>query len=297
MRLAIALAALACLAAAPAGPDIHIEDVARFYAVYDAAAGHPTADQIQHGYLDVGSDGLRQFAAARSTTAVRIADAIASHPEIYAGARRCMAVLPRVRARLELSMRRLAELYPEAEFPPVTIAVGRGRPVGIAGPGMGVQIGLEALCATNYLNPDVEDRFVHVIAHEYVHVQQSPVLAKDEHPTVLELSLIEGAAEFVGELTSGEVAYSGFGASTRGHEKEIETAFVADEDRTDLSVWLNNGTAEKPGDLGYWVGYRIVKSYYQHAADKRQAIGEIIQMSDPKAFLARSGWRPGLELG
>ena len=40
------------------------------------------------------------------------------------------------------------------------------------------------------------------------------------------------------------------------------------------------------GDLGYWVGYRIVKSYYQHAADKRRAIRDILEMSDPKAFLA-----------
>jgi Predicted Zn-dependent protease (DUF2268) len=296
MRLLIALAALACIAAAPAGPDIHIEDVTRFYAVYGAANGHPTADQLQHDYLDPGSDGLHQFFAARNTTAARIADAIAKRPEIYSDARRCMAVLPRVRQRLEASMRKLGELYPEAVFPPVTIAVGRGRPVGISGPGMGVQIGLEALCATAYLNPDVEDRFVHVIAQEYVHAQQSPVLANNEHPTVLERSLLEGAAEFVGELTSGQVAYSVFGASTRGRELAIETAFAADEDKTDLSAWLDNGTATEPGDLGYWVGYRICKAYYEHTSDKRRAIREIIQMTDAKAFLAQSGWYPGIVL-
>jgi hypothetical protein len=296
MRLALILAALASVAAAPAGPDIHIEDVTRFYAVYDAAGGQPTAQQIQHDYVDPGSDGLHQFFAARNTTAARIADAIATRPQTYMDARRCMAVLPRVRQRLEVSMHKLGELYPEAVFPPVTIAVGRGRPVGISGPGMGVQIGLEALCATSYLNPDVEDRFVHVIAHEYVHAQQSPALANNEHPTVLERSLIEGAAEFVGERTSGEVAYSVFGASTKGRERAIETAFAADVDKTDLSAWLDNGTATAPGDLGYWVGYRICKAYYQHATDKRRAIRDIIQMTDAKAFLARSGWRPGMEL-
>jgi len=292
----IVLAALACVCAAPAGPEIHIEDVTRFYAVYDAANGHPTAEQIQRDYLDPGSDGLHQFAAARNTTAARIADAIAKRPDIYVGARRCMAVLPQVRRRLVVALHRLGDLYPEAVFPPVTIAVGRGRPVGISGPGMGVEIGLEALCATNYLNPNVEDRFVHVIAHEYVHAQQAPVLANDEHPTVLARSLIEGAAEFVGELTSGEVAYSNFGATTKGREKAIETAFAADEDKTDLSTWLDNGTAAEPGDLGYWVGYRIVKAYYEHAADKRQAVRDIVQMTDPKAFLARSGWYPGIAL-
>jgi uncharacterized protein YjaZ len=65
-------------------------------------------------------------------------------------------------------------------------------------------------------------------------------------------------------------------------QEEIEAAFVSDENKTDLSNRLFNGTLEKPGDLGYWVGYRIVKSYYQHAADKRRAFRDI----QPKAIVA-----------
>jgi hypothetical protein len=44
------------------------------------------------------------------------------------------------------------------------------------------------------------------------------------------------------------------------------------------------------------VGYRIVKAYYQHAADKRRAMRDILEMSDPQAFLAKSGWHPGIKL-
>jgi hypothetical protein len=279
-----------------AGPVIHIEDVALFYKVYDAADRHPTADQLQHDYIDPGSDGLHVFAKLRNISGTSIAENLAKHPETYSDAKRCMVVLPRVRRRLEAALRKLGRLYPEAKFPPVTIAVGRGKPVGVGSPATGVQIGLEALCATNYLNPNVEDRFVHVIAHEYAHVQQSQALNDDKNPTVLEASLVEGVAEFTAELISGEVGYSQLRAQTKGHEKEIETSFVADEDKTDLSKWLYNGTTEKPGDLGYWVGYRIAKSYYQHAYDKRQALREILEMTDPKAFLAGSGWYPGIKL-
>jgi uncharacterized protein YjaZ len=178
----------------------------------------------------------------------------------------------------------------------VTIAVGRGKPVAIGSPVSGVQVGLECLCATTWLNPNLEDRFVRVIAHEYAHVQQARALVDDEHPTVLEMSLIEGAAEFAAKLISGEVAYSQFSESTKGREKEIETEFVPDEDKTDISKWLYNSTLQKPGDLGYWVGYRIVKSYYQHAPDKHAAFREILEMSDPKAFLDKSGWYPGIQL-
>jgi hypothetical protein len=299
MAAAIAGATSPCGArhgVSPAVPaEIHIEDVALFYSVYDTAHGHPTADQLQHDYLDKGSQGLHDLTKVRNVTGERIAAMIAQHPEYYEGARRCEAVLPHVKARVGAALAKLGRLYPEARFPPVTIAVGRGKPVGVGSPVTGIQIGLEALCATNWMNADVEDRFVHVIAHEYIHVQQVRALVDDEHPTVLEMSLIEGAADFLGELTSGGLAYS-YDAATRGREGAIETAFAADEDKTDLSAWLYNSTHVKQGDLGYWVGYRIVKVYYEHASDKTRAIREIVQMDDPHAFLKKSGWYPGIAL-
>lgn len=277
-------------------PVIHIEDVARFYKVYEAAGGHPTAQELQRNYIDPGSDGLHELAKLRNVSGTTIAEELNRRPEIYSDAKRCRAVLPHVRQRLEVVFDKLGQLYPEAKFPPVTIAVGHGKPVGVGSPVTGVQIGLEALCAVKYFDPDVEDRFVHVIAHEYAHVQQVRALVDDPHPTVLQGSLIEGAAEFVAELISGAVAGPELRARAEGNEKEIETAFVADEDQTDLSKWLYNGTLDKQGDFGYWVGYRIVKSYYEHASDKRDALREILQMTDPKVFLTKSGWYPGIQL-
>ncbi len=286
------------MAAEPAtGPVIHTEDVTRFYQVYDNAHGHPTAEQLQHDYIDRGSDGLHEFAKIRRISGAAIAETLAKHPEIYSDARRCMAVLPNVRRRLDVALHTLGRLYPEARFPPVTIAIGRGKPVGTTSATTGVLIGLEALCASNdQSDPNPEDRFVHVIAHEYAHIQQLSVYTNDENPTVLEAALIEGGAEFTAELISGGVSYYQAGVWARGREKQIETAFVSDEDKTDLSKWFYNGkgTADWLGDLGYWVGYRITRSYYQHAANKRQALRDILEVSDPKRFLSKSGWHPGI---
>ena len=277
-------------------PVIHTEDVQRFYQLYDAAGGHPSAEQLQRDYIDPGSTGLHQLAQLRKVSGASIAASLASHPEIYTNAKRCLVVLPQVRQRVQSALRRLRQLYPEARFPPITIAIGRGKPVGVTSAHSGVLIGLEALCAAEWMNPNVEDRFVHVIAHEYTHVQQLGALDDDEHPTVLEASLEEGAAEFIAELISGGVGYSQQAEQVRGREKEIETAFTADEDSTDLSRWLYNSTLERPGDLGYWVGYRIVKSYYQRTADERFAVREIVEISAPRLFLANSGWYPGITL-
>lgn len=104
------------------------------------------------------------------------------------------------------------------------------------------------------------------------------------------------AADFIGELTAGGVSYAYLAAMTAGREKDIETAFVKDLDSRDVSKWLYNSTADTPRDLGYWVGYRIVKAYYQRSVDKRAAVRDILRMHDPQAFLAKSGWSPGMSL-
>jgi hypothetical protein len=124
MPLGYTTIALAATPAAPAGPRIQTEDVYRFYKLYDATGGHPTADQLQHDYLDPGTGGLHNLAKVRNVTGARIADNIAKHPEMYSDARQCIAALPRVRQRVEVALRKLGRLYPEAQFPPVTIVVG-----------------------------------------------------------------------------------------------------------------------------------------------------------------------------
>lgn len=295
--LAIALACAAPPAAA-ASAEIVTRDVDRFYTIYDAADGTPTAEQLQRDYLGHASPGLVRFAGMRRITGERIAAALHKDPGIYRDARRCADTLPAVRTRLSAALEELLRIHPRSRLPPVTIAIGRGKPIGTAD-AQGVMIGLEALCSVDFFEPDLEDRFVHVIAHEYVHVQQPAAQVENPDESVLRASLTEGGAEFIGELISGSISYSHLATWARGREKETGTAFLADKnEKAQGSDWLYNGkgTPERPGDLGYWVGYRIAKAYYQHATDKQAAIREIIEVQDADAFLEKSGWTPGIEL-
>src|SRR5258707_8742989 len=164
------------LAAPPGGPLILTKDVTRFYQIYDSSGAHPTANQLDHSYIDQGSDGLRQFAKLRNVSGATIVEAIKKRPEIYADARRCLTALPAVKRRLTAAFGKLAQLYPEANFAPVTVLVGRGKPIGITN-AAGVSIGLEALCAANFMEPDIEDRVVHTIAHDFVLEVSDPVAA------------------------------------------------------------------------------------------------------------------------
>jgi hypothetical protein len=274
-------------------------DVSRFYKLYESAHGHPTATQVQQQYLRPGSDGLHRLLVERpSVTARSIAVNLLKHPEQYKLAQSCTALLPDVKRRLTVAMARFKLLYPAARFPPITIVVSRGKPAAIAD-SAGVIASIESLCAVKWMDPNIKDRLVHVLAHEYTHVQQAiaqPAFYNDPKPTLLQAALIEGAAEFTAQLISGapgEVWSSQMRSHTAGREKAIEFQFVSQEGRTELSPWIDNSTLSTQGDLGYWVGYRIVKSYYDHAPNKRTAIQEIIQMNDARAFLRKSGWYPG----
>ena len=148
-------------AASPTGIEIITDDVTRFYEVHQAAGGRPSAGQLQRDYLDRATAGLRHLTQVRtSVTAERIAQAIATQPELYTNAMACMAALPRIRERLVVAFDKLLDLYPEAQKPPVTILVSRGKPLAIAGPGKGVQIALEAMCseiAAKVLGGNIDD--------------------------------------------------------------------------------------------------------------------------------------------
>ena len=280
---------------APSLADVRTSDVQLFYRIYDAAHGSPSGSVLQRNYIDAGSDGVRQFVPDRIKSGDHLAETVAKNPSVYDKARGCMRVLPAVRSRLAGAVRRLAEIDPKATFPPVTVLIGANNSGGTTGKS-GVLIGLEVACRSSWLQPDLTERLYHLIAHEYGHVEQLPEGGEDNSSdTVLKQSLVEGGAELVAELISGQVSNVHLQHWTRGRELQIDERFMAEKDSKDLSGWLYNGvgTPESPGDLGYWVGYRIAKAYYLRAPDKRVAIQTLLQLNDPKAILAESGWTPG----
>jgi hypothetical protein len=45
---------------------------------------------------------------------------------------------------------------------------------------------------------------------------------------------------------------------------------------------------DRPGDLGYYMGYKISKEYYRNAKDKQLAIETILNIKDFTAFFEQS---------
>ncbi|PZO52302.1 MAG: lytic murein transglycosylase [Alphaproteobacteria bacterium] len=285
-------AAHAQRAADPLDARIETAHVDAFFRIYDVASGRPDAAALQP-YIDNGSAGVRGFIPNRIVSAENLAARVAQRPQIYSDARTCAQNLGDVRARVRAAFLALEALYPEATYPQTYILIGANNSGGTAN-SEALMIGLEVMCRSG--SPDtsaLDIRLTHIIAHEMVHSLQSSFAGE----TVLSQSLNEGAAEFIAELMTGRISNNHLIEWTAGREAEIEQRFAADMDNRDLSTWLYNGvgTPEAPGDLGYWVGYRIVRDYYERAPDKRQAIGDILRGTDARAFLAASGWRPGVQ--
>ena len=266
-------------------------DVARFYAIYDAAGGHPDATRLQNEYIDSGSRGLHDFIPNRIISGTRLARVVAENPAIYADARKCSESLPTVRPTFENDMRKFLRIYPEATIPNLTVLIGANNSGGTA-TDAGVLIGLEVVCRANAPSPlPLDQRLRHLIAHEIAHASQR----NQKYKTVLDDAMREGVAELVAELISGEISNDHLKLWTQGKEAQIDREFSAQMLSTDADIkkqWLYSGigTPEKPGDLSYWIGYRIARAYYDRATDKHAALRRLLTEADNEAIVRESEW-------
>lgn len=266
----------------------------------------------------------------RQSGAEQLAAAVARRPRFYAGLRRGTLALDSLGDAVDEirgAYRRLAALYPDAVFPPVYFLVGRLTSGGTTGPS-GILLGAEMHGAdattprdelTAWQRGAVGDArgVPHLVAHELMHVEQQAARRQAavgadaragaaDRRTLLAQVLDEGCADFLADLvtdgagaarSAGAVTASD-GAGTRAyglaHERELWREFRPVMLRRDVPGWLYEGDAAKgrPADLGYFVGARICRAYYDRAADKRRAVRDILVMADPKAFAEASGYAP-----
>jgi uncharacterized protein YjaZ len=136
-----------------------------------------------------------------------------------------------------------------------------------------------------------------IVAHEHTHILQSRAagLTSKSSKTLLDQSLIEGSADFVAYLVTGANINGRLWSYAIPRESALWAEFKAAMHGTDISRWLYNqgsATADRPGDLGYFIGYRIAEAFYNKTADKAVALRAIIEVSNADLFLSQSGYAP-----
>lgn len=284
----------------PARAQFVASDIPHFWAALDATARRPElagrAEAYRELYFDPGSPGLTDYFYIKIRTLAQFVENVNRRAPYYASLREASQTIPSHFGAMRQAFQRLKELYPDAVFPDVYFLVGRENSAGtvsLRGLLLGVEHGpfaprAEAPSPRDWL-PNMEF-LPYIVAHEVVHVQQ-----KSGPHTLLRDALIEGGADFIGELISGRQTNPGAHEFGDAHEAEVWRRFAHDMHGTDDQDWIANAGSDRVGptwapDLGYYVGYQIAKAYYDHAADKRAAIRDLLALDDPDAILRASGY-------
>lgn len=282
-------------------------DIGNFWQAYDLAAKETDKAKrvaiFQTGYLDKGSPGLKDFLRLRIKSAENLVNTIDRMPKYYASIRPQSLQVQRMEKRMREAFRKFKSIYPEAVFPDVYFLIGVTSSGGTTGPS-GLLIGSEMYGKTekspmDELSPwlrvvlSTVDNVPAIVAHESCHYNQNYNSAPDQRH-LLGKALQEGSCDTIGELISGRTINEHLKVYGRTHDAEIWRDFEADMYKPDYSKWMYNAATikDKPGDLGYYVGYLITRAYYQKAKDKRQAVHDILNIQDGRAFFEASGVRP-----
>lgn len=271
---------------------IHTEDVARFWEIFDKDTSLD-AKILESEYLQKGSDGLRAFIPNRIESGKNLSKVVKQNREYYESIRESSLSINTKKDLMFAHFKKFLEIYPAAVFPDVYFVIGAKNSGGTVFKG-GLIIGAEMFGSpNNKIMPRVDiDLLDDVVVHELVHFQQN--YAADN--SLLAQSIREGSADFICELVTGTHSNKQIFAYGDAHELELWDEFKLRMDKSDWSDWLyRQKDSSRPRDLGYWMGYKITKAYYDKAIDKSKAITDILTIQDFKKFLTDSDYDGGAD--
>lgn len=267
----------------PSDPDsaqFLTSDINNFWIAFDDFKKDSSINNFGKKYLDIGSKGVKGFIPNRIQSAEHLYTTVKKKRTNYENVRQNSLRVVEKEKRCRSSFYGLKYWYPQAKFPPVYFVVGAYNSGGTVNED-GIFIGTEMQTDINAIPG--------IVAHELIHFQQKNW---KEEPTLLEQSIVEGSADFLGELISGENINHNMYAYGEKNEERLCKEFVKKMDGTTYLDWLYgvSGVDERPADLGYWIGYKITAQYFKNAADKKRAVSEILDIKDYKEFLKTSGF-------
>jgi hypothetical protein len=275
---------------------VYTSDIDRFWKAYDSVATTSDTtkqtDFIQRLYVDKATPGLNAFMKARDY-----------NPKFWKSIRSNTLNIKNQVPAITSSIENFRKLYPEMRPSKMYFTIGGLRSGGTTTDDM-VLVGAEIATAdkntdASELNDWLKNVFknqqpsnlVALNVHEYVHTQQKG----GDGQLLLAQVITEGAADFIAELVTRKKNNNAYMIYGREHEQELKEKFLIEMFSGATGNWLYNGANNPHPDLGYFVGYSICQAYYEHHADKKQAIKKIIELDYTNEqqvtdFLRQSGY-------
>ena len=282
---------------------VHVDDVERFWIAYDSIQTTTDSmkqiDFIQRLYINKGTIGLKEFMGETGANAEKFIKMIKQDKAKLDTIRPYTLSVLEQKPLIEEKLKKMKELYADFKGGDIYFTIGINNSGGKA-LGKNVFIGCERVTYER------KDWAVMLVLHEFVHTMH-----KNNNQQMLGHSIFEGMADFVAELAFGQDLavyepnrHTAFGLKNEKAIWEDFKSYIHFNRNSKFFGWIY-GKRELNGvemrDLGYFIGHRICKSYYDKATDKRQALKEIIDLDlntdeQAKAFLLASGYVPKEDL-
>ena len=291
----------------PAKAKFVTDDIHHFWKAYELAQKDTAnfVNIIKANYFDQSSIGMDDYMALKVSSIESFVQHIRSAPKFYSAIEKNTLKVDAYKKDFRRSFIKFKKIYPAATFPDVYFVIGSFTSGGTVSDA-GLLIGLNQAAQSDDTPVDElsfrqrtrlnEIKYMpSVIAHELIHFQQKG-MASDTN--TLKYVIVEGMADFMGELINGSTANPKLYAWAKGKEKAIWEKFTKDMYQNKYNNWIANSVQATPDNLpdqGYWLGYQICKAYYEKASDKKKAIDDMLHIQDYKLFLEQSGWEKKLE--
>lgn len=242
-------------------------------------------------YFEKASIGLKEFVNRHGLTAQMLKKAVAKSPDKYRKIETFIEDLDELKSKLVKVLKDFQNIVPNTMFAPTYLLVGANRGIAQAS-----QFG-QLVTITRLLKN--EERLLQVIIHELAHFQQAKTLGGPQYVALysqannmLGICLREGGAEFITDQVFGSITQSKSIDYYVENEVELKQKFLEDLKSQDNSFWLWDSVGQKdyPQLLGYVMGYKIWKNYYNKAGDSDQVIGEILNLTDPDKYIEKSDY-------
>ncbi|MGF6924647.1 tetratricopeptide (TPR) repeat protein [Chitinophaga sp. W2I13] len=276
-------------------------DVKNFWKAYELAKKDTAhaLDLYKKYYVEPASNGLEDYLGYKVKNLKNFVKSVNTKPQFYAAVRKNTFAVDQQKPRMIQSFVKFKQIYSKAQFPDIYFVIGAFNSGGTS-TDAGLLIGVDQSARTaevpvKELNLWQQNNFAdlealpHLIAHELIHFNQA---GRGGDTTLLAGALIEGMADFIGELISGHTANERLFVWAKGKEKQIWADFQKEMYLNRSRNWIANSdqeTPDKPADLGYWVGYQICKAYYDKSTDKNKAVNDILNIKNYKEFYIKSG--------
>lgn len=295
-------------------------DVIHFWEAYDklklAKNYKDSLACIQTIYLDRATNGFESYINLQGITAKEYLIKIKKCPKFFQSIRTNTLVSEKISPKVELIFTKLKNLYPNYTPMKVCFFVGvlyQGATVSngtepqqyvyactevIAGDSQTdvSELSQKAFADAITSGTDVAQKLINTVSHECVHIQQKNAKIDSNRIVcpLLQHAMMEGAADFIGDMISGGQNNPLAHIYGNAHEKELWLEFKSNlcgEVGIGEKWFLFNFKAQdRPADLGYFIGNKIAEAYYNHSKDKTQAIIDIIEINNPILFLDKSGY-------